>query len=115
MSSLLGSIGTTSKVSSANAAKLCKEALAIINDLRAIEAKFTILLADSRNYGIEARKENEGDLDLLARIAKSASARAHELACEEDAERVELAITSNSRPVRKGIAGWLDRAADKLA
>lgn len=106
---------TVTPVNAKNAQSLSKDALALITEIKRLESKFNVISADAVQFGIEKRKENEGDLELLARIAKAANVVAHELACEEDQKRVELVLAGESKPARRGLAGLLDRAADKAA
>jgi hypothetical protein len=110
----LGTISVT-PINSRNAQRLSKDALALIAEIKALENKFNLIIADSVQFGMEKRKENEGDLELLGRIAKAANLRAHELAAEEDQKKVDLVIAGESRPARRGLAGILDKAADKVA
>lgn len=106
---------TTTKASSALAASTAKSSLALINSIRGIEATFLKLAAEAENLGLAPRSPEEGDLEYLARVAKEANAKAHELACQEDAERVDKLLASTSQPRRTGLAGVLDRVADRVA
>ena len=110
-------LGTISvlPVNSSNANRVSKDAMAIISDIKALEKRFNGIVADAVQFGIEKRKEGEGDLELLSRIAKAANLKAHELAAEEDQQRVDLIVSGDARPTRRGLAGLLDRAADKVA
>ena len=106
---------STVKASSSLAASTSKNAISLINQIRSIEATFMKLAAEAENLGLARRLETEGDLEFLARIAKESNAKAHELACIEDAEKVDKLLTSTTQPRRTGFAGLLDRAADKVA
>lgn len=106
---------STVKASSSLAASTSKNALSLINQIRSIEATFMKLAAEAENLGLSRRLDTEGDLEYLARVAKESNAKAHELACQEDAEKVDKLLTSTSAPRRTGFAGLLDRAADKVA
>ncbi len=110
----LGTIAVT-PVNSKNAQRLSKDALALIAEIKQLETKFNVIVADAAQFGMDKRKENEGDLELLGRIAKAANLKAHELAAEEDQKKVDLVIAGESKPVRRGLAGLLDKAADKAA
>lgn len=106
---------TLQKSSSALAVSTSKNALSLINQIRSIEATFLKLASEAEVLGLNRRSETEGDLEFLARVAKESNAKAHELACIEDAERVDKMLNSTTQPRRTGIAGLLDRAADKVA
>jgi len=110
-------LGTISLIptTSSNAAALSKDALALISEIKRLEQKFNGIAADAVQFSIERRKEGEGDIELLGRIAKEASMKAHTLAAEEDLKRVDNIIAGDARPTRRGLAGLLDRAADKVA
>lgn len=106
---------STVKASSSLAASTSKNALSLINQIRSIEATFMKLASEAENLGLPKRLDTEGDLEYLARVAKESNAKAHELACLEDAARVDQLLTSTAQPRRTGFAGLLDRAADKVA
>ena len=115
MAKQLFGVISTQKSTSALAASTSKNALSLINQIRSIEATFLKLAAEAENLGLARRSDTEGDIEFLVRIAKESNAKAHELACAEDAERVDKLLTSTSAPRRTGFAGLLDRAADKVA
>ncbi len=102
-------------VSSANAATLSKDSLDLITEIKKLETRFNNVAADAAQLGIEKRKENEGDLEYLARVAKEANRKAHDLAAAEDQKQVEAVISGSMKPARRGLAGLLDKAADKAA
>lgn len=115
MAKQLFGVISTAKASSGLAAATAKNALALINQIRGIEATFMKLTSEAENLGLARRTEVEGDLEFLTRIAKESNVKAHELACAEDAERVDKMLLSTSTPRRTGFAGLLDRAADRVA
>jgi hypothetical protein len=115
MAKQLFGVISTAKASSGLAAATAKNALALINQIRSIEATFLKLASEAENLGLARRSETEGDLEYLARVAKESNVKAHELACAEDAAKVDAMLTSTTQPRRTGFAGLLDRAADRVA